>query len=184
MVLSLRPYTRVWPGADVVVLQGRALFSAEAYQRAWFDAVRLVKTSHFLFLDDDDELQLPLPAFVQAQARHNFDLLLMDEAWINPDGTSSIKRGAPYTQEAHLSDIMLVHHSVFRTDAVLAALDRLPRGHFWPEMMVGWEVAKAGRARYVAATGYRWNRRPSGLHTAPWMTTSQVRTALWCGENR
>lgn len=176
IVLSRRRYARAWPGLSVQVHEQQIRDAAE-FQHARFGAIAHVRSERFFFLDDDDELPADylnvLADCVATGAPLAYtDQMVGDEA----------RRSGPYSQEAHLRCAVLVHHlALYETSVARAAVGRLPRGHYYPEMMLAWETAKAGAA-YVPRIGYHWIKR-GGMHTWPSIQASQVRTALWCKEN-
>lgn len=176
VVLSRRRYTRAWPGLTLQVHQ-QHIRDAAGFQRARFDAIAKVRTERFFFLDDDDELPADyLDVLAECVAAGT------PVAYTDQMVGDNIRRSGVYSQEAHLRCALLVHHlALYETAAARAAVERLPRGHFYPEMMLAWEVAKAG-VSYVPRVGYRWIRS-GGMHTWPSIQVSQVRTALWCKSN-
>lgn len=156
-----------------VQVNGREFRSAADVQRAWFDAVALVDTPWFFFVDDTDELPDDLEDLLAACG--DAPLSYTDE-WVN----GQVRRGRPYSRDAHLLDPLLVHHlAVVNTALAREAIAQAPIGHYWPEMLIFWQVARHG-AQYLPRVGYHWHRRPSGLHAAPWTGPAIVRSALWC----
>lgn len=177
-------FTRRWPGLEHTVLSGRRFSSAADVQRAWFDSIALVRTPWFFWLDDDDELPDDYLQVLERCVSAGAPIAYTDEEIRRPDGSVAVRRAAPYSQAAHLQDPTLLHHLVVcNTAAARLALQRLPRGHYWPELQLFWEVAKQGGAAYVPAIGYVWNRGHTGLH-AQWFTVvGQVQAQIWCMNN-
>jgi hypothetical protein len=177
VVLSARPYATPWPGLEVFVHRSTIRDAADL-QRARFDVLADVRTSHFFYLDDDDTLPDDYLGALQRCVEAGAPLVYTDE---DINGTRRVS--APYSQAAHLRDPLLVHHlALYETTAAREAVEQLPRGHYCPEFMLAWQVAKRSAA-YVPEVGYRWNKRPTGMHTWPCTTLSQVRAALWCKAN-
>lgn len=185
IVLSAGPYKREFDG--VVVQVHRSVISDSAdLQRARFDAIKYVKTPWLFFLDDDDDLPQNHPAVIgncmHAANLESAALAYTDELIRLADGSQSVRKSLRYSQHAHLRDFQLLHHLVLcRTDAALVAVNYLPRGHYCPEFMLYWQMAKSG-AVYVPEVGYIWNKG-DGMHLWPETTISQMKAALWCKEH-
>ena len=167
-------------GVESRCLYGRQFRRAADVQAAWFEAIELVETSHFFFIDDDDDLPADHIEVLAQCLEANTAIAYTDEI-VN----GQRRQRAPYSQEAHLKDPTLVHHLVLcETDVARAALRDLPRGHFWPEMQLYWEMAKRGGATHVPEIGYVWNRGDAGLH-AEWFTVvGMSNSTAWCAANR
>lgn len=168
------------PGVHHRCLSGREFKRAADVQRAWFDAVALVDTEHFFFIDDDDELPPDHLRVLQRCVDAGAAIAYTDE---QVNGERRVR--APYSQEAHLANPTLVHHLVLcRTELALEVIRDLPRGHFWPEMLLFWEMARRGGAVHVPEVGYLWHRSAGGLHTK-WFTVLGMHNArAWCAQNR
>lgn len=173
---------RVDMGIDGVVnrcLPGRVFTRAADVQRAWFDAVDLVDTSHFFYIDDDDALP---PNYLDVLAR----CMAADAGIVYTDELIGGERRArgPYSQSAHLKNPTLVHHLVLcETALAREVIRKLPRGHYWPEMMLFWEMAKRGGAVHLPEIGYVWNKREQGLHTAWFTVLGMSNSVSWCAQN-
>lgn len=177
-------YTRRWSGLEHAVLSGRRFASAADVQRAWFDSIDLVRTPWFFWLDDDDELPAGYLQVIERCVAAGAPLAYTDEEVRSPDGSRTVRRARPYSQDDHLQAPTLLHHLVLcRTDAARAALQRLPRGHYWPELLLFWELAKQGAA-YLPEVGYVWRRGATGLHAQWWTVLGQVQSQIWCMNNR
>lgn len=177
IVLSSRPYLRQWEGLRVLVSIQR-IETAEQFNDARVSAIRLVTTPHFFFLDDDDDLPADylevLEACIEQQAAVAYTDRLVD---------GELVKSAPYSQQAHLRDPRLVHQlAVYDSRLAQHALHQLPRGPYYPELALAWEMAKHSAA-YVPRVGYHWNRRGGQLHTWPQVSIAQTRTKLWCKGN-
>lgn len=179
VVLSAGDYARQHSGFEVLVHRSEIRDSAQQ-QAARFDALMQVKTPWCFFLDDDDDLPAGFGQILERCIASGAALSYTDEMVVHhDDGARTVRRGRPYSQAEHLADPMLVHHLVvMRTELAQAAVQRLPRGHYCPEFMLFWEVAKSGTT-YVPAVGYIWHKRPDGMHNQPWVSMGQMRSRLW-----
>lgn len=177
VVLSPTNQSRDWPGLEVVVHQ-QVFSDAAGMQAARFDAISFVKTPYFFFIDDDDDLPLDYPSVLAECLAVCRPIAYTDEAVVSKDGKRSVIQSGPYSREAHYRNAMMLHHLVLcETSAALAAVAHLPRGHYWPEFMLYWELARSGAA-YVPRVGYVWNRRDGRLNAMPWAAISQTRARL------
>lgn len=167
------------PGVKNRCLSGRVFTRAADVQRAWFDAVDLVDTPHFFFIDDDDTLPENHLEVLQRCVAEGAGIAYTDEM-VNDQRRP---RG-PYSQASHLENPTLVHHLVLcETELARAVIRDLPRGHYWPEMILFWEMAKRGGAAYVPEIGYRWNKRQQGLHSQWFTVLGMANSRAWCMEN-
>ena len=183
VVLSAGDYARTHPGVEVLVHRSEIRDSAQQ-QAARFDAVMRVAAPWCFFLDDDDDLPANFPGVLEVCMNTGGALAYTDETIVHhDDGARTVRRSRAYSQAEHLTDPMLVHHLVvMRTSAAQAAVQRLPRGHYCPEFMLFWEVAKGGAA-YIPAVGYIWHKRPEGMHNQPWVSVGQMQSRLWAKDN-
>lgn len=181
IMFSRQPLHREIPG--VVVLNSvQTVRGPEAMLDARLDVLQRVKTPWCFYLDDDDDLPGGYLDVLAACADTGAPLAYTNELVITGDA-QRVARGQAYDQAQHLQRPMMVHHlALMRTrDAVLAARS-LPRGRYWAEMLLFWQLAKGGAA-WIDRVGYVWNRG-DGLNTKPWTHESQMRSAIWCGKNR
>lgn len=182
VVLSAGQYACTWPGLEVLVHRS-VIRDASDLQRARFEAALQVRTEHFFFLDDDDELApgyLPLLARCVAAGA---PLVYTDELVTESDGSAQLVTRKPYDRAEHFRCPLEIHHLVLcDTAAAQRSIARLPRGHFAPEVMLYWDLARNG-AVYVPGAPYVWNRRPTGMHRWPCTTISQMRSLLWAKAN-
>ena len=177
VVLTAGSYGRAWPGLEVVVHRS-AIRDAADLQRARFDALAEVRTPRFFYLDGDDDLPADYLDVLDECRAANAALTYTDEMIGDEPQVSR-----EYNQAAHLKNPLLVHHlALYNTAAARAAVAGLPRGHYAPEFMLAWQVAKKG-AVYVPRIGYRWNKRPGGMHSWPSTCCSWSRAMIWCKEN-
>ena len=159
--------------------------SFQSYQRSWFMAIQEVQTEWFFFLDHDDRLPADfsgvldrLLALVGSGA-----LAYTNEVMINDAGIPTELKKGPYSQEAHLKSPMLCHHLVLgRTEVAKQVIQNCPRGHFMPEMMVYFQMAKKG-AVWLDETGYLWHRGQGGMSYWPSALAAQVASIRWSTQN-
>jgi hypothetical protein len=177
IVPTLTDYKREWPGLEVLV-HGQEIRNARDHLEAKFNAIRRVETGHFFFLDDDDDLPADYLSVIDDCLALDKPLVYTDELVTDEDGSERVISSGPYSRDAHYRNAMLVHHlALYRTADAKAAVDSLPVGHFYPEMLLSWAVAFGG-VGYVPRVGYIWHRRAGGLNGQGWATLSQVRTML------
>jgi len=179
LTVSREPITMDIPGVQHRNLHGRLFKRAADVQAAWFDAVDLVDTDRFFFIDDDDTLTADYERVLQRCVETGAAVAYTDEIV----GSERRHRG-PYSQDAHLKNPTLVHHlAVCETALAREVIRDLPRGHYWPEMMLFWEMAKRGGAVHVPEIGYCWNRRRQGLHSQWFTVLGMTNSRTWCMEN-
>lgn len=182
VVLSATDYSRTFPGLDVLVHRSTITTPAEL-QAARFDAVLKVRTPHFFFLDDDDDLPDGHLDVIEQCVAAGAPIAYTDEIVIDPEGSAELRTRAPYSREAHYRDPQLLHHLVLcDTAAAQRSVARLPRGHFAPEVMLYWDLAREGAA-YVPGVAYVWRRQPAGMHLWSSTARSQMRAQLWAKDN-
>lgn len=182
VVLTAGEYERRFDGIEVLV-QRQAIRTPGELLAARFQAILAVRTEHFFFLDDDDDLPDDYLDVLQACVNARCAIAYTDELVRLPDGTESVRKSASYSQTAHLTDPLLAHHLVLcDTDQARRAAVELPRGHYCPEFMLYWALAKQDAA-YIPRVGYVWNKGEHGMHTWPTTTISQMRALLWCRKN-
>lgn len=182
MTVSNRGFDRRWPGLDQVVLRDRVFASAADVQAAWFDAIERVDADWFFMVDDDDELPDDYLDVIDRCRASGLPIAYTDELVVD-DHASTRRTPGAYSRHAHASDPSMLHHLVLcRTADARAAVSRLPRGHYWPELMLFWELARHDAA-YVPAIGYVWNKRATGLHRAWFTGYGVMQSQLWCKEH-
>jgi len=178
IVLSKTEYTRKWTGLTLHVHQ-QPITNALDLLQARFDAVRRVNTKRFFFLDDDDDLPEDYLDVLEECAKRDSAIAYTDELIVRPDGTREVAKRAKYSRKAHRTDSQLIHHlALCDTAAAKHSVARLPRGHFCPEFLLYWDLAKHG-ASYVPRIGYHWNKAPTGMHAWPCTSVSQMRARLY-----
>ena len=178
VILSASPIEKQIEGVEVLAHVSR-FSDAEGLLEARAAAVRKVKTPWFFFLDDDDEL----PADYLRVLRRCMDAgvpLAYTHELVREEGKPDVvRRSEPYSQALHQRTPLLVHHlAVWRTADATAALERLPRGTYAIEPLLGWELAKGGTA-LIDEVGYIWNRSKTGLSRHPSLQRGLVRSLLW-----
>lgn len=183
IVVARAPYSRPIPGCEVLAVYPGQIATAARWQAVVLAAVGAVETEHLCFINDDDELPVDFGDVLAECLDARAALAYTDEVFRHPD-RDELRRGEPYSQDAHLRNMGLVHHlAVCETAAAQAAAATIPRGTYWPEMQLYWQLAKCGAA-YIPRVGYIWHVDADGLHAIPSMTIAQARAAQWCAENR
>lgn len=179
IVLTAGNYLRDWPGLQLVV-QRQVITNAAEQLAARFSAISRVRTERFFFLDDDDDLPADYLDVLAECSAHGAPIVYTDELVLTPMNApvgSVISKG-PYSRERHYRNPTLLHHLVLcDTRAAITAIERLPRGHYWPEFLLYWELARSG-APYVPRVGYVWNKRERGMHLWPSTIGGQMRAIL------
>lgn len=166
-------------GIEHRCLSGRIFRSAADVQAAWFDAIELVRTPHFFYIDDDDALPADHAEVISRCIAAGAGVAYTDESV-----SGEHRQRQAYSQAAHFADPCLVHHlAVFDTALAREALRTLPRGNFWPEMLLAWELAKRAGAAHIDRIGYCWNRRAEGLHRQWFTVLGMANSRAWCMEN-
>lgn len=182
VVLSAQPVHMHLDGVRVVP-HVSSFEDAAGLLDARLAALRNVDTEWFFYLDDDDELPVGYAAALDRCMAVSTPLAYTHEL-IGLPGARQLRRSAPYSQDAHITDPMLLHHLVVcRTEAALRAAEVIPRGTYAVEPLLFFQVAKEG-ATLVDEVGYIWNRKPGGLSYHPSLTRGMVWASLWAKENR
>lgn len=184
VVLSKEPYARKWPGLEVLVHRC-VIKSLADQQEARYQAALQVKTPHWFWLDDDDDLPADYLDVLGEGLGLKMPLVYTDEIIRSDSLGESRTCAGNYSQDQHFLNPLMVHHlALYETAASHAVIRALPRGHFWPEMPLAWEVAKRGAA-YLPRVGYIWNRKVgSGMHSWPSTICGKMRARLWCKDHR
>lgn len=182
IMFSRTPVQRDIPG--VIVLNPVQIVNGAAEMHAArLRSLRQVKTRWCFFLDDDDELPADYLDVLQECAAPDQPLAYTNELLAVAGKEPTVLKSAPYTQDAHVLQPMLVHHlALMRTADAQRVAHSLPQGRYWAEMLLAWQLAKGGAA-WIDRTGYVWNRG-AGLNTRWWAHEAQVRSAVWCHKNR
>lgn len=183
VVLTTGDYERKFDGVRVLTHKA-TINSALDHLNARFDAVSRVETEHFFFLDDDDDLPNDYVSVLDECLAARTALAYTDELVVRPGWDTGIVHATQtYDQTLHLLNPQFVHHlALCDTAAASKVVDDSPRGHYYPEMLLYWQLAKTS-ATHVPRVGYVWNRRNDGLSSKPYISMSQVRTQIWCKDN-
>lgn len=181
IMFSRAPLQREVPG--IVVLNSvQTVNGPEEMLAARLKSLRRVNTPWCFFLDDDDDLPADYMDVLGECAAADKPLAYTNETMVVA-GEPTLLRAAPYTQDAHIRRPMLIHHlALMRTTDAKIVAATLPRGRYWAEMLLSWQLAKGG-ATWIDRVGYVWNRG-AGLNAKWWTHESQVRSASWCDKNR
>lgn len=164
-------------GVEHRCLSGRIFGRAADVQAAWLDALELVETSHFFYLDDDDQLPDDHLAVLDRCLEQRAAIAYTDEMM----GDQRLTR-APYSPDLHRRNPTLAHHLVLcDTEIAREVAAALPRGDYWPELQLFWMMARRGGAAYVPMIGYLWHPTPDGLTTKWWTVRGIVNSQIWCG---
>lgn len=180
LVLTAGDYSCSWRGLDCVV-QRQVITDAGEQLAARFAAVKKVRTKFFFFLDDDDGLPDDYLDVIAECESHDAPVVYTDELVLTPMNTpvGSVLAKGPYSRDRHYRNPTLLHHLVLcNTRAAVEAIGHLPRGHYWPEFLLYWELARGG-APYVPRIGYVWNKREGGMHVWSSTVRGQVRALLY-----
>lgn len=184
VIMSREPHRRDVPGCKVLNFN-RAFRDIVGFKEAWMAALRCVTTEWFFFLDVDDQVPKDFQRVLDLCLAQETPIVYTDELRINDARVSVRMEKAPYSEEALIQNVMLMHHLVLcRTELAQAALVKVPPGLFLPEPIVYFEVAKQGGATYIPEIGYHWHRGAGGLSTRPESIVAQVRTHQWIINNR
>lgn len=179
IVLTAGEYTRRWGDVETVV-QRQRITNVGDQLAARFAAIEKVRTTHFFFLDDDDDLPEDHLDVIAECLQCGAPIVYTDELVLTPMNSpvGSVLSKGPYSRDRHYRNPTLLHHLVLcETRAAREAIERLPRGHYWPEFLLYWDLAREG-APYVPRVGYVWNKREEGLHLSPSTIRGQMRSTL------
>lgn len=181
VILSANPNTqRVVPGAQTLV-HVSTFRDAAGLLAARVKAIDRVQTPRFFFLDDDDDLPIGFETVLAECLSTDAALVYTDEI-IRTGAGDQVRKSGPYSQAAHLEDMVLVHHlSVCDTAAARIAAAALPVGQYGFEPLFYWQLAKAGAA-YLPRIGYVWNKG-AGMHRTPSVAMGMHLSSKWAKEN-
>lgn len=178
VILSPRPIVRRIAGIETLVHVSRFSDAAGLLEQR-LAALQKVQTEWFFYLDDDDDLPFNYKDVLARCMTAGTPL-----AYTNERINDKLRVSAPYSQEAHLRNPLLVHHlAVCKTEAALRAARVIPRGTYAVEPLLFFQVAKEG-ATWIDEIGYIWNRKPTGMSWHPTLTRGLVRALLWAQDNR
>lgn len=139
-------------------------------------AVSKVETPFYFFCDDDD------PAPKKVPIPKNGKGILYGDMY-SQYGQKVIKRnGSEWSADKHITNPMLVHKAVCRTDYTMLLSTVLPTDKVWFELLYYYFLADFFGAEYNPDFQYIWQKHITGMHTTlPPKTTS---TGLWIRDNR
>ena len=181
IVLSKNPVTLTLPGI-VVLGSTQTIKSAGDLHAARLDALDQVRTPFCFYLDDDDALPADYLDVLAECVAAGADLAYTNELVVR-DGTSILSATQKYDRALHLESALFIHHlALMRTGAAQAAARVIPRGDYWTEMLLYFQMAKAGAA-HVDRIGYHWQRGADGLSMRPETLIAQVASATWCSRS-
>jgi hypothetical protein len=183
VVISRDEYKRQWPGLEVLVHQS-VIKTAADQQCARYSAALKVRTSHWFWLDDDDDLPADYLSVIDECIGMQMPLAYTDELIKSDKVGESITFRGNYSRDSHYSNPLKVHHlALYEAAESRKAIPSIPKGHYWPELPLAWVVARGG-AGYVPRVGYIWNVRDGqGMHSWPSTQCARVRSLLWCKAN-
>jgi len=183
VILSSKPVTTTIPG--VAVVSHVSTFSdAAGLLNARIAALDKVLTERFFFLDDDDVLPDNYLDVLERCIDTGAAVAYTNELIRLEDGTERVRKSGPYSQSAHFSDFMLIHHlAVCRTDAARRAAAVIPRGTYGAESLLFFQAAKEG-AQWVDEIGYVWVPKKTGLSNHPSLLIGHIQSATWASRNR
>lgn len=174
---SPKPHLLI-PGVDVLVHVSRFKDAAGLLEQR-LAALLKVKTDWFFFLDDDDALPTDYPEILALCMGAGTPV-----AYTNETINGVLRKSGPYSQEAHLKNVLLLHHLVVcRTDTALRAASVIPEGTYGVEPLLFFQAAKEG-ATWIDRTGYIWTPKPTGLAQHPTLTRGLGRSLAWMRSHR
>ena len=184
IVLSPTPYTREWQFPVYNHVCGSGL-NAEQLHHARLESLQGVATEWCFVLDSDDDLpddHMEVLAQCESEATDaDAHMAYTDELQIQ-DGIASLNVAGPYSAERYLQNNGIMHHLVLmRTVTALKIAEYLPRGRHITEIVLYYELAKAGCV-YVPRVGYVWNRG-TGMHSRADSVISAAHSHRWCYAN-
>jgi hypothetical protein len=146
-------------------------------------SVDLVKTPWFFFLDSDDSLPSNIEDVLLECMATDSSVAYTRELIVRPDKSSWTSESHEYDQAAHVRNMMLIHHlALCKTDVARSALEVVPHGDYWIELLLYFQMAKSG-AKYVDKIGYIWNKGDFGMHRIRGIVRAQINSAIWCARN-
>lgn len=183
ITLSAKPAERQLSGV-AFLNPVQTITNCSEYNAAFYAAISKVKTPYFFFLDDDDTLPDDYLSVLEDCLDENAAIAYTDEFWA--DSGIRVKPGA-YSADAHARRPNMLHHLVLcHTLTAKSMLCDMPKGQFWPEMPLYFQMAKLGgrnmksNAAYIPRIGYHWNRSETGLSSMADISVGQMRSKLWC----
>lgn len=154
--------------------------SCSDYRDAFYGAITQVKTPYFFFLDDDDNVPDDYLSVLEDGLAKNAAVVYTDEVR-RFKGEEVIYRPGEYAADKHLANPAMLHHLVLcQTSSAKNALNHMPKGQYWPEMPLYFDLAQDSAA-YIPRIGYHWHRSDAGLSSTADIAIGQMRSRIWCG---
>lgn len=177
VTLSKTPMAREFAGLEY--LNHVSEFSdIEGLLSAYFDAALRVRTEHFFFLDDDDDLPADYLSVLEDCLAAGVALAYTDEQVRTPTQTW-VRSPGEYSVSKLLDKPTLLHHlALCRTKDTHEAIGSLPRGLFVMEPYLYSALADRGCA-HIPRVGYIWNRGTTGMHRHPSTVRGYSSTLRW-----
>lgn len=158
VTLSREPLQRAVDDDTVYLNYVSTFDSAAGVYAARNKAVEKVTTPYFFFLDYDD----PYPEGIQKPTK---GILYGDFYCQELDMSTSIKKGRPWTIDAHYSNPYLIHKAICNTEQYKEVLPYLPEsGDYRNEILNYFLLAACFGAEYVPEFQATWVRSKTGLH--------------------
>lgn len=181
ITLSAKPAACAYAGVSYLN-QVQTIQNCTDYNAAFYSAIEKVQTPYFFFLDDDDQLPADYLSVLEDCVKADCAVAYSDEKRINKGGTT-VARGGEYSKEKHLANPLMLHHLVLcKTAQAKKSLSFMPKGQFWPEMPLYFDLAQDSAA-YIPRIGYHWHRS-NGLSSTADVAIGQTRSRIWCGGAR
>lgn len=179
VVSSNADYSRRWPGLEVLVHHLPSCRIPDELHAARLEALSRVRTSHFFYLDDDDDLPPDYLSVLGDCLTADKPIAYTDEMIISVAGNSQLSKSIAYDSMKHYMNPMLLHHLVLcQTSPALEIAKDLPRGAYWTEFLLYWPLAQLKGAHYVPRVGYIWKRSKTGQSLKPLTVASQMASRL------
>lgn len=178
VVLSAKPVTLEIPG--VTVLSHVSTFSdAAGLLAARFAAMHKVRTPHFFFLDDDDELPADYERVIGLCLAKRTALAYTNELVRRVGEPERVRASTHYKHDDWRKSITVVHHlALCEAEAAMRVMRRMPRGTYGFEPLFYPELAKDGAA-WVDEVGYIWNIGARGFSRKPDLVHGMARSAAY-----
>ena len=157
ITLSKEPFVRtdIPGGFEYVNYVSDFKNSMAALHDSWLNAVMLVRTKGFIFVDSDD----PFP--VNVRLPKDKAILIGDEIILRFLHNKSF-----YTEEDYINNPTAIHKAVCLTSPVHRLLPFIPKGTYLTEWMIYSCLIKLGGFEYDNSFVYTWNKQlGKGMHT-------------------
>ena len=179
IISSAAVLNKSWHGLEAVVQHLPFYKEPKDLHTARLEALLKVKTTHFFYLDDDDDLPPDYLSVLEDCLSTDKPISYTNEKIITPQGNVEVSTPGAFSSEAYWKNPMLLHHLVLcNTKEALKVAETLPRGEYWTEFLLYWPLTQLAGAHYVPRIGYIWQRRLSGLSKRPRTVVSQMASRL------